>query len=102
MKHFVLLFLDMVFHVLGQHLDLGIEHFAVGLHTFDLGDQCLQAGMLDGGFGHQLLVFQRLLERGIKNLFLYLVKRAFSYSANRLLNSLWSARGVGWRWHGSW
>ena len=38
-EHFVLLFLDVVLYLFGQHLDLGIEHLAIALHALDLDDK---------------------------------------------------------------
>lgn len=49
-EYFILLFFDMMFHVLLHHFDLGIKYLTLGFNTLDLSDECFQGGMLDPGF----------------------------------------------------
>ena len=63
-KSSLALLLDVMLHVLGKHLDLGVEHFAIELGTLQLGHQALDAGMFNGGLGHQHPSFKIALTAG--------------------------------------
>ena len=65
----LLLFLDVMLDLLGQHLDLGVVKFVVGPAGLDLGDQDLGAVMLDIGFLQQIFL-DLALARRIEDLFL--------------------------------
>src|SRR5512144_34936 len=69
-KHLVLFLLDVMFHVLAEHLDLRLPLRIADLAGLYLRDQFLRRRMLDLGLVHQVFVIDGLADGGIEDLFL--------------------------------
>jgi hypothetical protein len=62
----LLFFVDMVFDLFGENLDLGVIEFLVGTASLNLGDKHLGAVVLDIGFPNQI-IFDLALACGIED-----------------------------------